>query len=108
MAGKKKLKNTNHYTKQIPLRNLSLRVLIDLHQFLRIRPNGDDHPTRSRELFHKRRRYRPCRRSNMNSVIRALLSVPYTHTVSYTHNTKYIFKNMDFRFFFAPEQKERR
>lgn len=71
--------NTNHYTKEVPLRDLSLCVLIDLHQPLRIRPNGDDHPTRTRELLHKRRRYRPRRRSDMNSVIRGILSVPFQH-----------------------------
>jgi hypothetical protein len=72
-------RKTNHYTKEIPLRDLSLGILIDLHQPLGIRPNWDDHPTRTRELLHKRRRNSSCRRSNMNGVIWALLGVPYNN-----------------------------
>ena len=76
-GGAKKDKPTDHYAKKIALRDFSLRILIDLHQPLRIRPDGDDHPSRARELLHERRRYRPRRRAHMNRVVRALLSVPY-------------------------------
>ena len=68
---------THHDTKEILLRDLSLRVLVDLHEPLRIRPDGDDQASRTRELLHERRRYRPRRRANMNRVVRPLRSVPY-------------------------------
>ena len=69
---------TDHYTKEIALRDFSLRILIDLHQPLRIRPDGDDQASRARELLHERRRYRPRRRADVNRVVRALLSIPYS------------------------------
>ena len=72
----KRTRCTDHHAKQIPLRDLSLRILIDLHKPLRIRPDGNDHPTRARELLHERRRYRPRRRANVNCIVRPLLRVP--------------------------------
>ena len=68
---------TDHDTKKITLRDFSLRILIDLHQPLRVRPDGDDHPPRARELLHERRRYRRRRRTDVNRVVRALLRVPW-------------------------------
>ena len=68
---------THHDTKEILLRDLPLRVLVDLHEPLRVRPDGDDHPSRTRELLHERGRYRPRRRANVNRVVRALRSVPF-------------------------------
>jgi len=73
---------THHYTKEILLRDLSLRVFVNLHEPLRIRPDGDDQASRTRELLHERRRYRPRRRANMNRVVRPLRSVPYPATAT--------------------------